>query len=357
MRIRCRQGVSIFVVLVIAVFLGAASLRADQVTLRNGDRVTGSIVIKDGSMLVVETLHFGRVTVAWDQVESLTTDMPVYVMLPGETIPVQGTLRASAGQAEIAAAGGARSVGIGDLVAIRNAEQHQVWERLQAPTWFELWAGRATIGLAGAMGNAQTQTFATGLTAARETRTDKTSIYFNAITASALVDGVDAATARAIRGGWAYQTDLTPRFFVNIFNDNEYDRFQSLNLRFVAGAGGGYHAIRSDRTRLDLLAGFDYSHEDFSTPLSRNSAEFYWGNDWEYEMNSMVSFLQAYRMFNNLTEPGDFRVNFDIGAVTRLAQWLTWNLNLSDRYLRNPAPGRETNDIVYSTGLGFTFSR
>jgi hypothetical protein len=37
-------------------------------------------------------------------------------------------------------------------------------------------------------------------------------------------------------------------------------------------------------------------------------------------------------MFNNVTDPGEYRVNFDVGATTALMKWLTWNIAVSDRY-------------------------
>ena len=48
-------------------------------------------------------------------------------------------------------------------------------------------------------------------------------------------------------------------------------------------------------------------------------------------------------------------INFDTGTSTKLAKWLTWNVTLSDRYLNHPAPGRKTNDFLYTTGLGVVF--
>ena len=55
---------------------------ADQVVLKNGDRVTGSIVKKDGKNLTIKTDQFGVVTTSWDQVESVKADKPVNVVLP-----------------------------------------------------------------------------------------------------------------------------------------------------------------------------------------------------------------------------------------------------------------------------------
>jgi hypothetical protein len=43
---------------------------ADQVVLKNGDRVTGSIIKKGGKNLTIKTDSFGVVTTSWDQVGS-----------------------------------------------------------------------------------------------------------------------------------------------------------------------------------------------------------------------------------------------------------------------------------------------
>jgi putative salt-induced outer membrane protein YdiY len=248
-------------------------------------------------------------------------------------------------------------VGLAEVVAIRSNAEQDSYERLQDPNWMELWTGGANLGWAGAAGNAQTQTFTFAANAARQTMTDRTSLYFNSVRASALLNGAKTSTARAVRGGWSYNRDIRPRVFLSLFNDYEYDRFQSLDLRFVLGAGAGYHAVDNERTRLDLLAGGAYNRERFSTPLTRHSAEFYWGDEFNHKLNSIITLFQAYRMFNSLTDTPDFRVNFDFGANMRLAQWLTWNVSVSDRYLRNPAVGRLRNDVLYSTGLGVTFGR
>jgi hypothetical protein len=342
-------------VLLLVVSLGwASAVRADQITLKNGDRVTGSIVKKDGATLTIDSAHFGTVTLLWDQIDMLTTDVPAYVQVGGAS--EAGTFTVSGGQVTITQlSGGTRSVGVAEIEAVRSNAEQAAYERLQNPGLIDLWAGSANLGFAGAAGNASTRTLVFAGNAARSTMTDKTSIYFNAVRSFAEVAGVNTSTANAVRGGWAYQRDVGGRMFVNIFNDYEYDRFQSLDLRFVIGAGGGYHAIDNERTQLDLLAGLNYEYAKFSTPLTRNSAEFNWGDELNHKLNSIITLTQSYRMFNSLTDTPNFRVNFDFGSQMRVAEWLTWNLNISDRYLHNPVPGRLRNDVIYSTGLGLKF--
>jgi len=87
-------------------------------------------------------------------------------------------------------------------------------------------------------------------------------------------------------------------------------------------------------------------------PFTRNSAEFFWGDDFNYKLGARTTLVEGFRMFDNLSNTGQYRINFDTTATTQLTKWLTWNVSLSDRYLSDPAPGRKTNDFLYSTGLG-----
>lgn len=345
--------------IVISFSLGCLSLTtawADQVVLKNGDRVTGSIIKKDGKNLTIKTDQFGVVTTSWDQVVSIQIDKPVNVAVPdGRTL--QGTIATTNGKVEVTTKDAKLSLEPAEVATIRNDDEQKAYERLQKPGWADLWTGTGSVGFAGTSGNARTLTFTTGINAARITNTDKLSVYFNTIKASAFSNGKNADTAQAVRGGLAYDHNLTPRLFLNVFNDYEYDKFQNLDLRFVVGAGLGFHAVKTERNRLDLLGGVDFNHSSFSTPLIRDSAEVYFGDDYNYKLSAVTSFYQAFRMFEDLSNTGTYRMNFDTGASTKISKWLTWNLALSDRYLNHPAPGRKTNDFLYTTGLGITFAK
>jgi putative salt-induced outer membrane protein YdiY len=333
--------------------LAASTLFADQVTLKNGDRFTGAIVKKDAKALTIKADTYGKITVPWDDVQSLSTDKPIHAELTnGQKVTGAITMR---GNTILL---GNREVSLADIAVLRDDAEQADYDRLLSPGWGEVWAGAATLGFAGTKGNAETSTLTVGLNAARVTNFDKTLVYFNAIKASALIGGVDAGTAQAVRGGLGYARNLNPRVFVNVFNDYEYDRFQNLDLRFVLGGGLGYIAWKTERGRLDILGGFAYNRESFSAePDPRNSAEAYLGDDFTYKLNSVTSMYQNMRFFPNLSNTGEYRMNFDVGANTRLLEWLTWNIALSDRYLSNPVRGRNNNDMLYTTGIGVTFSR
>ena len=336
--------------------LSAGSVLADQVVLKNGDRVTGSIVRKDDKNLTVRTDKFGVVTMAWDEVESVKVDMPLTIVLQ-DGKSVQGTLATAGAGLELTTKDGKQNVSPAQVITIRDAAEQKAFERLLKPGWGELWTGSGSVGFAGSAGNSRTLTFTTGVNAARVTNRDKTSLYFNTIRASALVNRKNTDTAQSVRGGLGYDRNVSSRLFINTFNDWETDKFQNLDLRFVAGGGLGFHALKTPSNALDLLGGVDYNRSTYSTPVTQSSAEAYWGDNYSRKLSGASSLTQSFRVFNDLTNTGTYRANFDAGVSTKLAKWLNWNVAVSDRYLNHPATGRKTNDLLYITGLGITFTR
>lgn len=64
----------------------SASSQADTVTLANGDRLTGTVLLLDGGTLVLKTSYAGELRIAWSQVVQLSTEEPVLVRAPGVPI-------------------------------------------------------------------------------------------------------------------------------------------------------------------------------------------------------------------------------------------------------------------------------
>lgn len=331
-------------------------LLGDQVALKNGDRVSGKVAKKEGGKLTLKSDLLGTLLIPWDAVQSLTTEEPLTVVLPDGRV-VAGAVRTVAGEVEIETPAALERAPLAELPAMRNAAEQRAYERLQHPGWLHLWSGYADLGLALARGNARTNTFTSGFRAERAARLDKLVLHFKQIYSTATVDGVSSATARAIRGGWTYNRDDHRRFFLNAFNDYEYDRFQNLDLRFVLGGGAGVSILRRESNRLDVVAGADYNRENFDTPLTRNSAEAFWGDDYHYKVNNRFSLRQGFRLFHNLTDTGVYRVNFDLGVNTGLWKWLSWQVTGSNRFLSNPVMGKLRNDVLLTTGVRVSFAR
>jgi hypothetical protein len=58
-----------------------------------------------------------------------------------------------------------------------------------------------------------------------------------------------------------------------------------------------------------------------------------------------------------MSDAGQFRLNFDTTASMPIYKFLEWNFGVNDRYQTDPLPGRKGNDILFTTGVRFSFDQ
>ena len=178
-----------------------------------------------------------------------------------------------------------------------------------------------------------------------------TSIY-----SASTTNGVTSTTANSLGGFIRYDRNISKQFFVFGLFAGAYDHAQDLNERFSPGGGLGYHAIATKATTLDLLGGFGFTYESYSTGLTNNLINATIGDEFTHKINANTSILQDFYFFPYLNDNGGYRGIFDFGLATKLYRILTWNVNFGDRYNSKPVAGKKNNDVLLTTGLGFTFA-
>jgi putative salt-induced outer membrane protein YdiY len=337
--------------LLLILFALAGEAFADQILLKNGDRLTGTIVRSDGKTIVFNSDLVGEVSVALDSVTNVTSDKTLYVTLAdGRT--VSGVVTAKDGQAEIRSSSGPVVVERSAITIIRSEAEHQAYLSTLNPGWLQQWNGGADIGLALTRGNSNTTNFALGMAISRETLRDKTSLYAASVYNRETTDDVSRTVANTFRFGARYDRNINRDWFGYGFTDLEHNGLQDLNLRWVIGGGLGYHAIRRERTKLDLLAGLDMSREYFEgNDNDRTSLEAQVGQTLDHHFTPRVSLKEQLFFFPNLSEGGEYRINFDAALVMDINRRLAWQVTLSDRYLSDPPSGLKQNDLLLTTGL------
>jgi len=347
-----------------SVFLFTLAASADQVTLKNGDRLTGTIVKSDGKTLLLKTESAGEITVKWDAVSGIVSSKPLSVQLNNGQV-VSGNVTTQDGKFEVATRDRGQVAAPRDtVVAIRNAEEQSDYDRLQHPRITDLWSGMLDTGLSETRGNSALLAFSLAGKAARVAKRNKLSLYSNIVYATDNTTPPSRTTANSIQGGARFDYNLKPRVFVFAIADFAYDEFQHLDLRSVLGGGLGYHVIKTENTTFDVFAGGDYDREKFSpnpplvlTNTTRNVAEIDAGEELSWKLNHRVSLNERFSVFPNLSDLGQYRFQFDATAATKLKNWLSWQITVSDRYLSNPLPGLKSNDELLSTGLRLTFGK
>lgn len=331
---------------------------ADQVILRNGDRLTGGIVSTSNAELTLETELAGRVTIKWSAVSQVTS-------------------------------------------SARNP----------TPAASSNWHGTLSAGMDVSRGNSETRTISTNGKATRLGTRDRLGL-FGTYLFSAVGSGTDAVTTvRATRGGLRYDHDLLDGLYGFAFGDAENDPLQLLDVRTVIGGGLGAHLMKTGLTQLNVFGGVSSARDSYTeitttatstttttsptgppvttpgqggappgqggappgqtkiqitrggtppsvvrTSLSRNVGEFLIGQDLTHQFSDNVGVTESLTFFPAIGAFDDYRVSFDVSMWAQLNSWLQWNATVSDRYLNiPPAGGAVQNDTYISTGLGITF--
>jgi putative salt-induced outer membrane protein YdiY len=341
-------------------------LRADQVTLNNGDRLTGSIITSDEKTVLIKTAYAGEVTVDRTMITALRTDEPLNV-----TVKERGVMKAAVETADSAVkveppGGEVLTVKPDEVTAIRNdamqkAHDREV-ERVTNPRWNDFWAGFVSFGLANSSGNSSTTTFSTTASATREAGKYKVILNFAQLYATQSTTQPAGSTANKVSGGFRVDRDLTSRIFVYGANAYDFDEFQNLDLRVVVGGGLGYHVWKSERGYFDVAGGANWNHEVFSASaaspaFTRDSAELNLGEEASYLAYKKVKLFERFAFFPNMTETGEYRFAFDATASVPVAKYLEANLGFNNRYLSNPPPGIKNNDTILSMGVRFSFDQ
>ena len=347
--------------ILITCFLLIPALLADQITLKNGDRLSGSILKYDGKNLLLKSDLAGEVTIPWENVTAVMSTQPLSITLKdGQRIV--GIVTTDGSKFQVATKDtGSVTAGRESVEYIRSEPEQKSYdteiERYKNPRLIDLWAGTFDLGFALTQGNTDTKTFTLGANAVRATSRDKITVNYTEIYSSSNASGKNLTTANAKRGGIAYNLDVAPKIFVFGLVSLENDQFQSLDLRFAPAGGAGYHAIKTPNTTLDLSLGAGLNNEYFKGGVSHSYAEVLVGEELSHKFTKTFSLHENLVFFPNVSSGGNYRMNFDIAAVAAIKKWMSFQLSASDRYLSNPLPGRKTNDILFTTGLRFTFAK
>jgi putative salt-induced outer membrane protein YdiY len=359
---------------VFSLLLLTCSARADQVVLKNGDRLTGKIVSGDGKTLLLKSEFAGDVTINWDAITDIESSDNINITLKDGT-RLSGKVTTQEGKFVVAAAPPAVTPSVAPkevISAVRNdAEQHTFdaqAERMAHPRFTYFWNGTVDTGLALTRGNSETANFTLAAKAFRETPRDKLTLYGNYIFANNSSIPPTVTTANALDAGIRGDLNIhSGRLFVFALGDFQTNQLQHLDLRSVFGGGFGYHLIKTANTTFDLFGGITYDRDSFGAynttnpapppvllmvpSLVQNSAEAVFGEEFDAKLSKRTSLTERYSFYPNLSHTGEYRFQLDSSISTQVKKWLSWQSTLSDRYISYPSVGLKPNDLLLSTGL------
>ena len=332
-------------------------LFADQVILKNGDRISGAVLRFDGKNVVMKSEFAGEVTIPWTAVTAITSTTPLSVGLKDGQVIV-GTVQGSESKFEVATKDtGTVSAPRDTVVSIRSKEEQAAYdaqiERYRNPRLIDLWTGALDLGYAQSEGNAEAETFNLTANAARSTSRQDVGLFrFH------FLERPGPGNRRKVHHGQRQtrRDRLQPepqQEGVCLWVGGS--RKRSVPVAGPALRPGGRRRIPRYQERHDGARSTSRCHAQSRILQHRpgsTTGEALLGEVFMHKFNKITTFQIV------LTSPGSInRMNFDASLATSIRKWLSWQLAISDRYLSAPAPGHKDNDLLFTTGARLTFAK
>ena len=317
-----------------------AAARADVVTVKNGDTVTGRVVgMSDGSVRV-KTAYMGEVSIKLEQVVSIKTDEGLGLNTT-TGLRLTGPLSYDSGTgATIETVEGPVTVESTDVASVTALATSAEGASGPPP-----WKGTVELGLNGQSGNANTTNGNFGIGARREY--DGNIAEAKASARYATDSGERTASEQRVTG--RHEKLLDKHYFWYEALDLERDESEDLALRSTATTGPGRIWWREENNWLKTSIGAGVTHEIFEGSPSRTFPVGEVTNDYSKALSAKVTFTNVTKLAFSLSNTGSFRAENDAALTFPLNAKGKWDmkLGLNNQYERNPQPGIKSLDTYY----------
>lgn len=329
----------------------ASAVMADEVTFKNGDRLTGTVVQSAGGKLVLKTTVAGDVTIDLSEVQSVKSDEPIRIDLKdGSTISaesVSASTEPGAIQVDTKAEDQAtvsQNVEVSQIAAMNVSQEPQ-------------WSGSVFVGGTMVRGNSKSTTLSARADATRKARDNQIKLSAGYLFGrdTAPDTGVTTTTTENWFASGQYNHDITARLYGYGNLRIERDRIADLDLRLIPGGGVGYRFIEGPEFNFSGEAGLAWVFESYKSGGSEDhiAARLAYHLDWA--INDKVKLTHDLEYLPSLEDFGDFNVIASAGVRATLTDRMFAELRIEDRYDATPAAGVSKTDLRYILGVGWNF--
>ena len=331
--------------IIFAIFLSTvlvAPLMADEIRLKNGDRLSGKVVRMEEGKLIFETSYAGELTIKWDEISNLSTDKPIKVMLSDDT-SLEGVTKSDEEGKIIL-----KTDQIKEPVSFEMADIKTINPKPAAPP--VTFRGHANVGLTSTSGNTDTSNLHfDGLFVARTIK--------NRFTVGAEYNRQDNEGTKTVdnaMGYLNYDHFYTPKWFFYGNATFQKDDFQDLNLRSTIGAGTGYQFFESKKMNLSVGGGLAYVNNDYDVGEDNSFAAGSWSINFDWFFwKDRIQFFHFDDGFISLESADDIVIRTRTGFRFPLFDNFNTTIQYNLDWNRNPVPGTKSTDEMFVLSLGY----
>lgn len=361
MNARCASQLGKLVLaLVFMMGLAARGTRADVATLKNGDRITGTLVTVTAGTLELKSDVLGDLKIPLAKVATFTADKPVVVVVKGQSA-IHGQLELTAsGDWLVTENGKSQTIAPANTPLVMPADAYQTLMEHHAAPWQD-WKGAASLGYSIQRGDQQTNSFATTVSAVRERPATpvfeshwRTNFNLTTLLSHDSQAGV-SVTSNTLSTSLRQDYLFMPSNFVFGLAEIDHVGAQGLYLRQTFGGGVGHDFIKNSKFTFSMLGGITFVHEKFFTGVYDQTAAAFIGERFGMQISKAVRLDHSFNVYPNLSRSGQYRFDTTTTLSAKLSNRFSLNTGVVDLYLSNPALGSQNNNVAFTTGLGYAF--
>lgn len=294
----------IFVVITIFYFVSLQNLSADEVHLKNGDRISGKVIKEDEKIIEIETDATGLISIRKVFVARIVTDEEIKVV---------------------------------------KAKQKKN----------KLWEGNISLGYNKLSGNTQSSQLSMRLSANRKTERDEFTLKGDIFYSSSN----KKMDAQKYYGMVRYAFSLREKKWYNFYKfEGEHDRFANINYRLIPSTGLGYWFSDEPDWRFmtEIAVGLEHTAFRDSTK-DRNELILIPRAFFEKEFFGESRIKQDLSLYPSLSNAGEYRLHSETIFINPINEKFSLQFSLIDDYNSNPAKDIKKNDTRFISSLVYSF--
>ncbi len=338
------RSVTAFILAFLSLALPAGSLRADEVYLKNGNRLSGKIVSLGEQKLMLETEFAGRLAIDWAHVDRISTDEPLTIVLENGAI-LRGIVKPSdtPGRLELGRESTAEPepVELAHVKAINPPEEPAV--KLN---------GRINLGLSKTSGNTDLEN--THADAEIVARTVNHRLTLGGAYNRASEDNhktVDNAAGRL-----KHDYFLTRQIYWYLNGLLERDELKDINLRATAGPGLGYQIFEGEFMNLAFEAGPSYVYTDYNHGGKDDSVSGRWAVKFDrFFFEKLFQYYFTNEGYISASDSSDVFMFTRTGLRFPMHGGLSLNVGWEWDWDNTPAADADKSDYRYILSIGYGF--
>jgi putative salt-induced outer membrane protein YdiY len=312
------------------------------VTLKNGDKITGTVKGMEGGTLIVTPAWGPDVKVNWSDVATLTSEQMLPIrMVDGSTL--NGTLSSDdAGQAKVKTEKMQGYIKLGDIESVNPVVKPPV-----------VFSGFIRLGATITDGNTRTREVSSeGQLVARA---DRLRLTLHGVWNYGEDRKTDSLYKRNALLEIKLDFFLSEKLYAYMNASFLGDKFQDLNLRSTFGAGLGYQWVENDTLKIFTEGGIVYVVEDFRRTTDERylSARAAWAIDWN--VTDAITFFHNGQVLPSVEDIEDVLVDTSTGFRFTFWDGFFASAQVDFKWDNTPAAGFGRRDIAYIFGIGYDF--